>query len=167
MGTIRREKSCLLTKLFAGDFIVDLGTRTRSLVSHGHHAEYSHPCNGNSVEDHTEGTPHPQDVAFALNEHPRWGPRKYRIIHRLFQRVVRSPISHGADHLEPQRKRLLETYQTWVRPSNFSATTPDCRSLSSLDADVPTPYVRQAIRFCLVGGEAHSAGLSSGLLYTI
>jgi hypothetical protein len=70
-----------------------------------------------------EGTrlTHKTDIAFALNEHPRFvGARKYRyhspIVSAEWCGFTNKPWGRGLINFAPQEAALaLETYQTWVR----------------------------------------------------
>lgn len=70
-----------------------------------------------------EGTrlTHKTDIAFALNEHPRFvGPRRYRyhspVISAEWCAFTNSPWGRGPINFAPEEEaRALETYATWVR----------------------------------------------------
>jgi hypothetical protein len=70
-----------------------------------------------------EGTrlTHKTDIAFALNEHPRFvGPRKYRyhspIISAEWCALTNTPWGRGLINYEPQEEaRAMEAYRTWLR----------------------------------------------------
>jgi thymidylate kinase len=61
------------------------------------------------------------EIAFALNEHPRFvGPRKYRyhspLVSAEWCAFTNFPWGRGLINFEPQEEALaMETYRTWVR----------------------------------------------------